>query len=200
MYVRRLSPLLCAQELKGLLTDRLHTEQIQVLSVRQVRIVWGVYHDEYEAPEYCKWKNKIDSFWQRMIHGWKETCVDKEQSVVSSAVAQGLSFELSTKRTRFRIMRCSVGTFFRSTLLQFTQLHEWQPGCRQWWILVQATFRALVASQWSWNDVWMNRPCEEAKWKVPWAVLRTGCYILVTIRPQCNTRQRESRHATFLGW
>ena len=34
----------------------------------------------------------------------------------------------------------TLGKFFHSTLLQFTQLNKWVPGYRQWWICVGAAF------------------------------------------------------------
>ena len=34
----------------------------------------------------------------------------------------------------------TLGKFFHSTLLQFTQLNKRVHGCRQWWICVRAAF------------------------------------------------------------
>ena len=34
----------------------------------------------------------------------------------------------------------TLGKFFHSTLLQFTQLNKLVPGYRQWWICVRAAF------------------------------------------------------------
>ena len=65
------------------------------------------------------------------------------------AVAQGETSGLSTKRSRVRILCCGVktlGKFFHSTLLQFTQLYKLVPGNRQWWICVRAAFRTLIVA------------------------------------------------------
>ena len=64
------------------------------------------------------------------------------------------------------------GQVFHSILLQFTQLYEWVPGYRQWWLFVIAAW--LNVSQRSWDGVRVNRSAREVKWKVLWAVLRTG--------------------------
>ena len=53
------------------------------------------------------------------------------------------SFRLSTKRTQVQILCCGVKTWsklFHSTQLRVTQLNEWVPCCRQWWIFVRAVF------------------------------------------------------------
>ena len=68
----------------------------------------------------------------------------------------------STTRTQVRSLCSSVktlGKFFHSTLLQFTQLYKWVSGYRQWWICV----RAAVVHR---DGVWVNRSVREVKYKV----------------------------------
>ena len=63
------------------------------------------------------------------------------------AMAQGYRFGLSTMRIQVGILCCGVktlGKFFHTSLLQFTQLYKWESGYRQWWICVRAVFTHCI--------------------------------------------------------
>ena len=63
--------------------------------------------------------------------------------ILNKVISETANLERNGSGVELRILDCGVktlGKFFHSTLLQFTQLYKWVPGYRQWWICVRAAF------------------------------------------------------------
>ena len=73
---------------------------------------------------------------------WLKLCfIQPLCSNVSCVVAQWLRVELRSldwedPGSNPALPCITLGKFFHSVLLQFTQLYEWVPGYRQWWIFM----------------------------------------------------------------